>query len=226
MNRLTFIIVIGLCGSVVLVALGNWQLDRLAWKEVVLDNIKSRIKGSPIPLPTKVSEQKDNFLPVLIDGIHGSNYARVLVSQKQIGAGYRVISPFIIQDRKVLLDRGFIKINDPIPIPYDGKIMVKGNLHWPQEIDSFTPEPDLEDNIWFARDVLELAKYFGTEPTLVIASEITPTETTITPLPINIEGIPNNHLQYAITWFSLAIAWTFMTITFLWRTRSDSKGTY
>ena len=195
------------------------------WKESILTEINSRITSSPKPLPIKASEQTDKYSPVLLEGKYGSGYVRVLASQKHIGAGYRIISPFIVQERKVLLDRGFLKVGETIPATYKGKINVRGNLHWPQEIDSFTPEPDLEDNIWFARDVLVLAKYFGTEPILVIASKINPSENTITPLAINTSGIPNDHLQYAITWFSLAAVWTFMSITFLWRNRSKKKGT-
>lgn len=224
LGRLAFILIVALSGTVVLLSLGKWQLDRLTWKEAVLDKINSRIIGFPKPLPAKVSEQIDKYLPVLIDGEYGSNYVRVLVSRKHIGAGYRIISPFLIQERKILVDRGFIKIGDPMPSTREGVIKVKGNLHWPEEIDAFTPGPDLNNNIWFARDVQALAEHFGTEPTLVIASEITPSEAKIAPLPINTASIPNDHLQYAITWFSLAIVWTFMSITFLWRTRSKSKG--
>ena len=225
LGRLAFILLIAFSGIGTLLLLGKWQLDRLAWKESVLAEINGQITSVPKPLPIKASEQTDKYLPVLLEGKFGSNYVRVLASQKHIGAGYRVISPFIIRERRVLLDRGFIKINDPIPSTFDGKIKVKGNLHWPEEIDAFTPKPDLEDNIWFARDLLALAEHFGTEPTLVVASEITPPETAITPLPINTTGIPNDHLQYAITWFSLALVWTFMSITFLWRTRRKLKGT-
>jgi surfeit locus 1 family protein len=41
----------------------------------------------------------------------------------------------------------------------------------------------------------------------------------IAPVPVSVEGIPNNHRQYAITWFSLAAVWAGMTLYLLWRIR-------
>ena len=41
----------------------------------------------------------------------------------------------------------------------------------------------------------------------------------VTPQPIAITGIPNDHLNYAITWFSLALVWAVMTLALLWRIR-------
>ena len=211
-------------GTLVLLSLGKWQLDRLAWKQGILDKINSRISGVLEPLPLNPSEQQDKYLPVLVEGKYGTDFVRVLVSKKHIGPGYRIISPFSNGQRTVLVDRGFIKISDTVPQIIATKVSVKGNLAWPSEIDAFTPEPDLENNIWFARDVSKLAAHFGTEETFIIASEVTPPEENILPLPVNTVDIPNDHLQYAITWFSLAAVWTFMSITFLWRTRNNAKG--
>jgi len=52
----------------------------------------------------------------------------VLVSQKRVGAGYRLISPLDTGTRRVLLDRGFIPVEDEIPAPPDGRVTVTGNL--------------------------------------------------------------------------------------------------
>ena len=91
-----------------------------------------------------------------------------------------------------------------------GPLSVTGNLAWPQEGD---PDPDRAGNIWLGRDVPLLSQALGTEPVLLIAS--TPTGEP-TPMPISI-NIPDNHLQYAITWFGLAVVWTVMTGYLLWR---------
>ena len=98
---------------------------------------------------------------------------RVLVSQKLIGAGYRIIQPLQTADRVILIDRGFVKIDQTEDLRND-QATVLGNLHWPDEVDEYTPEPDLTRDIWFARDVPALAKALNADPILVIAREITP----------------------------------------------------
>jgi surfeit locus 1 family protein len=94
---------------------------------------------------------------------------------------------------------------------------IVGNLQWPQETDSFTPVPDLENNIWFARDVQAMAEALQADPILVVQREASLGSGALTPLPVDTSAIPNDHLQYAITWFSLATVWTLMTIYFLSR---------
>ena len=61
-----------------------------------------------------------------------------------------------------------------------------------------------------------------TEPLLLIASS--QTDPGVTPLPVDSTGIPNDHLEYAITWFSLAAVWVAMTGAFLWRSRATAKA--
>jgi surfeit locus 1 family protein len=98
---------------------------------------------------------------------------------------------------------------------------VLGNLDWPQEADSYTPPPDPKTGLWFARDVPAMAKALGTEPTLIVAR--VPTGDGITPVPLDTSSIPNNHWQYAVTWFSLAAVWFVMTGFLLWRIRQQSS---
>jgi len=101
---------------------------------------------------------------------------------------------------------------------------VLGNLHWPDEIDSYTPEPDRDKNIWFARDIEAMANELGTLPILIVASQVSPSQKAVSPLPIDSSSIPNDHLQYAITWFSLAAVWIIMSAVFLRRTRTRKKA--
>lgn len=151
---------------------------------------------------------------------------RVLVSQKTVGAGYRLISPFMVDGRKILVDRGFITVNDPLPEPsvLQVQTIVTGNLHWPQETDGYTPGPDIEKNIWFARDVPLMAATLNTDPILIVLRDTTAAKDGVSPLPVDTSRIPNDHLQYAITWFLLAFIWTAMTAYFLlWSRRSKTE---
>lgn len=222
MRRVLFLLIFGLTGFGVLVALGSWQVQRLAWKEGVLADIDARIIGAPAALPDNPDPDADRYRPVTVTGEMLPDELHVLVSLKRVGPGYRIIAPFLTNERMILIDRGFISLEDRDTPRALGAMEVAGNLHWPQEVDSFTPEPDTRENIWFARDVPALAEALGTEPILLIARS--PTDPNITPLPVDSAGIPNDHLQYAVTWFGLAAVWAGMTGFFLWRTRARPES--
>lgn len=216
MRRILFLLIFGVTGLAVLVSLGIWQVRRLAWKEGVLAEIETRIAADPVPLPAHPDPEADRYLPVIVTGEMGTPEVHVLVSVKRVGAGYRIIAPFVTEDgRRVMVDRGFV----PTPAKNDtralGPMTVTGNLHWPDEIDSYTPDNDVAGNIWFSRDVPTLAAHLDTEPVLIIARS--QTDDHVTPLPVDTSGIPNDHLQYAVTWFGLALVWLVMTVYFLWR---------
>ena len=223
MKRVLFA-VFSIAGTAVLGWLGNWQLDRLAWKQTVLEQIDQRIAAPAVPVPLTLVPSEDTYLPVFAEGRFGQEYIRVLVSQKRIGAGYRVISAFKTEGRRILVDRGFIDLSKSSDMQADQAVVVQGNLHWPDEVDGFTPAPDLEKNIWFARDVRALSEALQTQPILIVASQISPPDQNIKPLEIDSSAIPNDHLQYAVTWFSLAAIWIMMSGAFLWRSRKKKKG--
>ncbi len=224
MRRILFLLIFGVAGLGVLVSLGVWQVQRLAWKRDVLAEIENRISAAPEALPDQVSAETDKYLPVTISGEMEPGEIHVLVSVKQVGAGYRIIQSFSTGDRTILVDRGFVPTTAKQAERLTGPMEVTGNLHWPDEIDSYTPAPDIDDNIWFARDVSNLAAALGAEPVLLIARSST--DPNVTPLPVDTAGIPNDHLQYAITWFGLALVWAAMTGYFLWRSgaRSESEA--
>lgn len=223
MGRVISVVVFGALGVGILVALGVWQMQRLSWKEDVLADIEARIAAAPVDLPVSPDPVADRYLPVSVSGVIGAQTVRVLISQRRVGAGYRLISALeTAEGRRLLLDRGVLPVAEAMPPVPEGDVAVTGNLHWPDERDGFTPENDLDDNIWFARDVATLAEHLGTEPLLVIARAISPSEPAVTPLPVTIEGIPNDHLNYAITWFLLAAVWLGMTVFLLWRIRQRS----
>jgi len=218
MQRLIFILLFGVLGTAILLGLGTWQVKRLAWKEGMIAAIEARIDAAPVPVPATPDAEFDRYLPVTAEGDILPGEIHIFVAVKG-GAAYRVIAPFRLADgRTVLLDRGTVPSNAKIKDRPIGPAIVTGNLNWPNEADRYTPVPDLTGNIWYARDVPEMAKALGTEPVLIVAS--TPTGEGIVPDPVDTGGIPNDHLEYAITWFSLALIWVGMTGFFLWQTRT------
>ena len=225
LSRIALPLLFGLIGTAILVWLGTWQLQRLDWKRGILTEIETRIGGDPAPLPATGDPEADRYQPLRLTGTVEPGELYVLVSQKQVGAGYRVISPFVTSDnRRILLDRGFIRVDARDATRRTGAAEVTGNLHWPDDRTSATPENDVAGNTWFARDIAQMAELLNTEPLLVIARNMSPADDGVTPLPVDTSGIPNDHQQYAITWFSLAVVWLIGTIALVWRLRQTKEG--
>ncbi|WP_232236848.1 SURF1 family protein [Thiosulfatihalobacter marinus] len=225
MPRYVLPLFFGILGTVVLVSLGTWQLQRLVWKEGVLDEIAARIEAAPVAVPANPDPQRDRYLSVSASGAFTGEELHILASTRHVGAVYRVISPFETTDgRRIMVDRGWIKPPQKDAERPAGPATITGNLHWPDEIDGFTPESDAEKNIWFARDVPTLADVLGTEPVLIILRETSETDPPVTPLPIDGAAIPNDHLEYVVTWYGLAIVWVLMTVYYLRRLRKTRKA--
>ena len=223
MQRILAPLLIGLIGAAILVSLGVWQLQRLDWKRGILSEIETTIAGDPQPLPQMVSPSEQRYQPVALEGRIGQEALFVLVSIKRQGAGWRVISPFTTEDgRRILLDRGFTPADRKSAPPRSESVTVAGNLHWPDDRNASTPENDPGGNTWFARDIAQMAETLDTEPLLVIARTISPPDPGLTPLPVSTEGIPNDHLQYAITWFSLATVWLIMSGVWILRRKKEA----
>ena len=198
-----FPIMFGLIGVTVLLSLAVWQMQRLEWKQDIISKIEERLSGEPLSLINnyKLSlPSTHNYLRVYLDGNIKNNEAHIYAPQKN-GLGYRVVSEFEWNDVSILVDLGD---------------------------DSFTPKPDIVNNIWFSRFVPIMARELNVEPFLVVAEEVQIKENgnwknyeEVTPLPISL-NIQNDHKEYAITWFSLALVWFLMTIYLLWRIKQKT----
>jgi surfeit locus 1 family protein len=217
MRRGLPVLLFGLAGVAVLVALGVWQLQRLAWKTAVVAAIDARLAAPPVPVPPHPSPEADQYRRVRAAGVVEAGELHVYVPAPGGGAGYRVIAPLRLPDgRRILLDRGFVPVGDKDAPRRLGPVTVEGSLHWPQESDRFTSAPDLAKNIWFARDVRPMADALGTEPVLLVTAA---SDDPAGPLPMPVTpNIRNAHLGYAITWFGLAAVWAVMS-GYLWRIR-------
>ncbi|MDC0657463.1 SURF1 family protein [Leisingera sp. SS27] len=219
MQRAIFLLIIGGAGLAILISLGTWQLQRKAWKEDLLQTIEASIADAPVALPQAPVKEQDRYRAVTVEGEIEGNALHVFWVTRDAETGYRVIAPFVTTDgRRVLLDRGFIPAAEKAASLTIGQATVTGNLLWPDEGDWTTPAPEADTNILYARDVAYMAERLNTEPVLIVARSAAP-EAAVTPQAVTTAGIPNNHLQYAITWFSLALIWGAMTVYFLRRSR-------
>ena len=212
LKRMIAPLLFGLVGAAILASLGVWQVQRMAWKAAELAEIDARILADPVALPEMPQEVPDQYLPVRVAGRVMPDEIVILASLRQAGPVYRIIRAFESEaGRRVMVDLGFVH-PDALDRPRPGAaVRITGNLHWPDEIDGFTPAPDLEAGLWFGRDVAAMAAALDTEPVLIVAREVPEALPWVTVFPVDSANIPNDHLAYAVTWFLLAIAWLGMT---------------
>jgi len=214
-RRMIFPLVFGIVGTAILLSLGTWQVFRLQWKTQILHEIATRLASDPVALPENSDPVGDKYLRVMADGVIGAEELHVLAYGNG-GPGFKVIAPMALDNgRRVLLDRGFMPETAKNTARTGGVANVVGVLVWPQETDGFVPAPNLDKNIWFARDVELMAKALNTEPVMISVTDSTLTEG-ITPQAVSV-NIANRHLEYVLTWYSMAIIWIGMTVYFLWR---------
>lgn len=219
MRRYLFPVISGILGCAILLGLGFWQVRRLDWKEDMLATIQQRIDGPSLQLPG-VYQPEMKYQPIHIQGRTTGEEILVLSGTRDLGGGYQVVSGFVTDDgRRIMVDRGFVPQDDrhkPRP-PVD--LRIEGNLHWPEEKSSSTPDPNLAEEIWFAREVPRMAAQLGSQEILVVARSVEGDAQGVMPIPISIQGVPNKHLEYAATWFMLAAIWAGMTVALIWRIR-------
>jgi surfeit locus 1 family protein len=223
-KRMILPIIFGITGIAILLSLGFWQVQRMNWKNGVLAQIEARIAAAPVALPDKPDPATDNRLSVRVTALIGFDEAHVLASSgRGEGPGFLVITPGLQKPdgRRILIDMGFIPEAQKNTVRKPQTVTIVGNLLWPNETDSFTPEPNMEKNIWFARDAEKMAAKFDTEPYLIVARTIEVGDYGPKPHPIGL-NIPNDHKAYAITWFSLALVWFGMTVYLLYRIRQKT----
>jgi surfeit locus 1 family protein len=214
-RRLIFPVVMAVFGVAVLLALGIWQVQRLDQKQTALAAIDARIGDVPVEIPLNPNPDLDKYRAVQATGTLTGKEILVLTSHEQ-GPGYRVISVLDTGSRRVMADLGFVGLEAKDSPRTASQITLTGHLHWPDEVDSWTPAPD--GDLWFGRDVAAMAATLDTEPVLIVVSGMSPDALAVTLMPIDTSDIPNDHLGYAITWFGLAFVWAIMSGFFIFRT--------
>jgi surfeit locus 1 family protein len=220
----------------ILIGLGTWQLQRKAWKEDLIRQIETRAYGEPGPLLPEAEwagwrADQDEFRKVRVTGtflheLEAPVYG--LAPGARQGAplqGYYIITPMKLPTGAiVMVNRGIVptELKDPATRPQgqpEGEVTVTGLVRAPEARNPFTPEDDPNRNAWFARDpqaIAEARKLERVAPFLVDA-DVTPNpggwprggQTQLT--------LPNNHLQYALTWYGLALTLIGVFGAFAWK---------
>lgn len=214
-----------LIGLTVLVGLGLWQLDRKAWKEGLIAALTQRLAAPATNLPARETwprlDQKDaEFRRVAFPAefLHEQEalvYSAGSALRPDVkGAGYWVLTPArLLGGSVIMVNRGFVPEARKDPKAraagqVAGVVDVVGVLRWPEPRGTFTPADDPDHNLWYVRDHAAIADAKGLGPA---APFYVDQEAPVPPGGFPLAGrlqvsLPNNHLQYSLTWFGLALA--------------------
>lgn len=213
-----------LIGVSVAIALGFWQLERLAWKQDLLARLESRLAAPAVMADGAIDTNPADheFHRVMVTGQWaGPASFRILARPRGGQAGYEVLTPLIRADggARLLVNRGFLPLGSTVPGVSEGPVTITGMVRLPHQPGWMQPDnpPDagLTDP-WVRVDPQRMGPVLGAPlAPWVLEAEADPAR----PGQLVMNGIkaradlPNNHLQYALTWFALAM--TLMVVTVL-----------
>jgi surfeit locus 1 family protein len=211
-----------LAALVTFIGLGTWQIQRKAWKEALIDILEQRLTATPAALPPRerwagLDRFDDEFRRVklraeFLPGREAVVYAGGSALRSDVKApGYFIFAPARTPDGGVVaINRGYV------PEPREGAdrharpggwIDIVGALRWPEQASWFVREYDSAQDIWFARNQLGMAMQNGwgaVAPFYVEMEDPQPPEGLPRAGALKV-SLRNEHLQYAITWYGLAL---------------------
>jgi surfeit locus 1 family protein len=218
-----------LAAILVLIALGTWQLERRAWKHAILERIAAHMASPPVDLPDEISTPADwDYRPVQVTGRLLHDREMPLSARSYQGSiGYQIVTPLQRSDGAgaVLVNRGWVPVDklDPAARPGsqpDGEVTVTGIARVPAIGGWMAPDNRPADNVWYSVDFAAMAAHAGLPAVAPVVVEAGPTAPGTLPVggQTNV-NIADNHLQYALTWYSLAIVAAVMYGASHWRGR-------
>ncbi len=195
-------------------ALGTWQVQRLHWKNELIAERQSRRDAPPLEkLPERFDPARHEFRKVRATGRFLHDKEMYLAARSLRGnPGYHVVTPLALFSGHMLVNRGWIPLDRKSPGSrkpgnVEGEVAVEGYLRAETGPGWFTPENEPARNFWFYVDIAAMARAHGlgkVEPFYIEAGQAE-----------NAGGfpvggvtrfeLPNDHLQYAITWFAMAL---------------------
>jgi surfeit locus 1 family protein len=203
---------------ILLITLGSWQVKRLFWKNELLHSLEKQLSIPAEELESvklDINESKYRKVKVRGEFIHSKEiYVYNGSRSSRSEQGYLIFTPFKLQNNGyVLINRGWIPAAKKshatrLETLIDGDTQVEGYL-MPGERKTFlNPANNPEKNIWFWIDLDEMRNYTELELPDFYIMQTKNKEKGVLPIgnDLSVKNVRNNHLQYAITWYSLAIA--------------------
>jgi len=211
----------------VLLGLGTWQLDRRLWKQQVVDARTQRIAAPAIAyadIAATVATALDalEYRPIRLTGRFDDDRSLKLLSRTRDGRpGFHIVTPMVTDAAgvAVLVDRGWVPVEgeaDITPAP-GGLVNVEGYVRKFETPGPFTPDNNPDRGAWFYFDRAQMAAAAGFETVAPFYVQRAPGAAPSGVYPAG--GAPNialrnPHLQYALTWYSLAVVLLVIYVVF------------
>lgn len=238
--RLLLPTILTIVGTIVLSTLGIWQLERMGEKHAFITRLKAQATGQPAPMPASVGwtaldpatldlarvSANGSFVDGPIAGVRTTIAASGGPGTRQLaGFGRWIFQGFKLEDGgTILVNRGFVPESRLGEVkPATGPARITGFLRAPETRNSFTPADIPANREFFTRDPAAIAAALGLPPApFYLEAErqgdgmTPPAGVEVTEL---IGRIPDNHLQYALTWFGLALTLIGVFAAYAWQAR-------
>lgn len=211
-----------LAALLILIALSCWQFQRLAWKTALIAEIETGLSAPPAPFPAEIADPQDwQYRRLSLEGQFDHNHMFRLKSRVWQGrVGEHLLTPLITEQRQVVLvNRGWIPMEETAPLHFTkGPIRITGIAQIPPAPDRFTPRNDPAAGDWYWIDLPAMAQAAGYDSfaPLILYADAEDMET----FPIGGQAritLPQNHLQYALTWALFAL--TLLVIYIIYHTK-------
>lgn len=210
--------IVSIAGIAGFTALGVWQLHRLTWKLDLVARVEQRVHAAPVPLLARtawpqVSDANDSYRRVSASGRFLHDRETLVQAVTDEGPGYWVVTPLKMDDGiVVLINRGFIPPNRRDPATRaagnpPGPVQVTGLMRMTEPKGGFLRTNDPAADRWYSRDVAAIAAARNLQD---VAPFFVDADTMSVPGGWPKGGMTkisfdNNHLVYAVTWFTLAL---------------------
>ena len=195
-----------------LITLGFWQLQRLEWKNTLLSKIEDNYNNITIDFPFLESSSQFEYMKSNIDGNYLSEKLMFFYRSNLNGdSGFNVVIPFKTTEGIIVyVDNGWIpfKNKENLDIDFINKSKVyslSGALIFKKDRKYFTPENDYNENIWYLLNTDEMDSVLDLSSSNYILKLIDQNYFEEFLIEFNPTNIKNNHLQYAVTWFLMAL---------------------
>lgn len=215
------VLVVGLAALAILFGLGTWQVERLAWKEALIATIAQRIASAPRPLADierLYAETGDvDYWPVSLQGTFRHDHESHFLATWNGASGYYVYTPLDLPDgRSILVNRGFVPFDrkEASTRPegqVEGEVEITGLARNPlaEKPSWIVPDNDLAKNVFYWKDLQAMAGTSGVGQLdnylrFFVDADDTPNPGGLPVGGVTMISLPNSHLEYALTWYSLA----------------------
>ncbi len=229
--------VAALAGFAMLVSLGVWQLHRLDWKRDLIQRVEQRVHAPPVAAPGRdqwpqVNVANSEYLHVVVRGRFQHDRETLVQAVTELGGGFWVITPLETLDGDVvLINRGFVPPTQRDPATrargqVEGVTTVTGLVRISETGGAYLRENEPATDRWYSRDVAAIAAARGLSDVAPYFIDADASETSSGGAPIGgltVIRFSNNHLQYALTWFGLALmvaGAAFLVLRHEWRWRT------